>query len=78
MRQSHHRSTQVWHALSTDHTNLSHTGAFIHEWTEPYLPFAFLVEAGPRLPTQEGWGAEFAELHAADEIAVKLARFAHT
>jgi len=38
MGQPHHRSPQVWHALSMDHTVLPATHAFIHEWNEPYLP----------------------------------------
>jgi len=49
MRQLHHRSAQVWHALSRDHTGLLHdltvlqtrnvpaTNAFIHEWNKPCL-----------------------------------------
>jgi len=38
MGQTHHRSTQVWHALSRDHVVLPATHAFIHELNESYLP----------------------------------------
>jgi len=41
-----------------------HTHAFIHEYNEPYGPylaaFAFRAEAGPHLPTTDGWKAELA------------------
>jgi len=37
MGQLHHRSAQVRHALSTDHTVLPATRAFIHEWNEHCL-----------------------------------------
>jgi len=38
MGQPHHRGAQVWHAFSRDHTVLPATHAFIHEWSELYLP----------------------------------------
>jgi len=41
MDQPHHGSTQVWHALSGDHTVLSAIHAFIHEWNEAYLSLPF-------------------------------------
>jgi len=46
--------------LFKDRTVLPATHAFIHEWNEPYLPFAFPAEAGPHLSTPKGYKAEFA------------------
>jgi len=37
MRKPHHRSAQVWHALSRDHTVLPATRAFIRVWNKAYL-----------------------------------------
>jgi len=60
MKEPHCRSAQVWHALSMDHTVLPAIHAFIYEWIEPYLPFAFTAEAGPHLLIAEGRKAESA------------------
>jgi len=37
MRQRHHRSARVWHALSRDHTVVTATHAFIRERNEPHF-----------------------------------------
>jgi len=54
-----HRSAQVWHALSRDHTVLSATHTFIHKWNEPYCLY---------LPSQS-WSS-FARDHYVTEITV--------
>jgi len=60
MRQPHRRSTQVWHALSTDYTVLPATNA-LNLRTELIIPALVVpAEAGPHLPTPEGGKAELA------------------
>jgi len=44
MRKPHHRSAQVWHALSRDHTVLPSIQTFLHEWNEPYLHLPFQLK----------------------------------
>jgi len=46
MGEPHHRSTQVWHALSRDHTVLpaGATNVFINEQYESYLPSPFQLK----------------------------------
>jgi len=41
MSQPHHRTAQVWHALSSDHTVLPATHASINKQNKPYLPLVF-------------------------------------
>jgi len=38
VKKPRHRNTQVWHALSRDHTVSPATLEFIHKRNEPYLP----------------------------------------
>jgi len=37
--------------------------AFVHEWHEPYLSLPSPAEAGPHLPTPDGWKAELPRYH---------------
>jgi len=59
MREPRRRTAQVWLALSGVTEFYLHTYAFIYERNKPPV-FAFPAEAGPHLPTSEGWKAELA------------------